>query len=87
MTTHLVYDGTFDGFLSCIFEVYDRKLSAFSIVRRKHLQPSLSMEQVHVPTDSAKSQRVWTGLKKHLSNTKCNELYKSFLSELPEIEQ
>ncbi|HEY0740955.1 MAG TPA: TIGR03915 family putative DNA repair protein, partial [Chryseosolibacter sp.] len=39
------------------------------------------------PTDSAKSQRVWTGLKKHLSNTKCNELYKSFLSELPEIEQ
>ena len=33
MTTRftLNYDGTFDGFLTCVFEVYEKKIKIFSI--------------------------------------------------------
>ncbi len=87
MTVLLRYDGTFDGFLSCIFEVYDRKLANFSIVRMQHYHPSLLCEAIDIGTDPTKAARVWSGLHKHLSRTKCHEIYKSFLSELPQIEQ
>ena len=38
METTLVYDGTFDGFLTCVFMAYDMKLKAVSIVKEKHFQ-------------------------------------------------
>lgn len=87
MIMQLIYDGTFDGFLTGVFDAYDRKLKDFSIVRERYYQPAISTEPLHVITDAAKSQRVWSGLKKKLSRGKCSEMYKSFLSELPQIEQ
>jgi probable DNA metabolism protein len=87
MTLHLVYDGTFGGFLTAIFECYERKLTAFKIVSAHRYQPDLLNQALDVVTDQSKSKRVWSGLKKHLSTEKRNEVYKTFLSELPQIEQ
>jgi probable DNA metabolism protein len=86
MTTYLIYDGSFDGFLCGIFERYERKIDTFSIVRPIYHQPELTSSSIQIQTDLAKSRRVWAGLKCRLSATKRNEFYKSFLSELPEIE-
>ena len=87
MTTYLVYDGTFDGFLTCLFERYDRKLSHVEITRSHRYQPTLDSACLEITTDSTKSCRVWTGLKKRLSVRKRNEFYKTFLSEMPEMER
>lgn len=86
MTTYLLYDGSFDGFLTGIFECYERKPGNFTIVRPRLYQPQLGTSCLQIQTDSTKSKRVWTGLKKHLSAMKRNEFYKTFLSELPEME-
>ncbi len=87
MTTHLLYDGSFDGFLTSIFECYDRKLIDFAIVRRDRYQPGITTSSLNIETDILKSQRVWSGLKRKLSVSKRNEFYKAFLSELPEVER
>jgi len=82
----LVYDGTFHGFLTSIFEAYERKLCDFSIVRRSNFQPVLLGEDLTILTDRAKATRVWMGLKKKLSAHAHNDIYKAFLSELSNIE-
>lgn len=87
MTTDLLYDGSFDGFLTSVFECYHRKLQDFSIVRRDRYQPDLTSKSLDIITDVLKSKRVWAGLKKKLSVNKRNEFYKAFLSELPDIER
>lgn len=87
MTTHLLYDGSFDGFLTAIFERYERRLSDFVVTTSHRYQPNLGSDYLNIQTDDTKSQRVWNGLKKQLSVAKRNEFYKVFLSELPEMER
>lgn len=87
MITHLLYDGTFQGLLTCIFEMYERKLPDAEIIQATRYQPMLSGLSLIVDTDTAKSKRVWNGLSRKLSVSKRDEVYKTFLSELPEMER
>lgn len=83
---NLVYDGTFDGFLTLVFELYDLKISQFDIVDKKNLQQNVFALTRTIITDEQKSQRVWAGLSKKLSSTALGNIYKCYLSELPKIE-
>lgn len=82
----LVYDGTFDGFLTCVFQVYDLKLKQVNIQRKSHAQESLFGSSDEVLTDHTKSDRVWKGIKKKTSATGSSRLYYAFLSEQHQIE-
>ena len=82
----LVYDGTFDGFLTCVFQVYDLKLKQVSIQRKSLAQESLFGSMEEVLTDQEKSDRVWRGIKKKTSATGSSRLYYAFLSEQEQIE-
>ena len=82
----LVYDGTFDGFLTCVFEVYDLKLKQVNIQRKTHAQESLFGNSEEVITDAEKADRVWKGIKKKTSTTGSSRLYYAFLSEQHHIE-
>ena len=84
--TRLIYDGTFHGFMTSIFEVYERKLTHVNIVRHHLFQPSLLDEDIVVVTNRDKSRRVWTALRKKLSKHSRDNIYKAFLSELSDIE-
>lgn len=86
MMTYLIYDGSFAGFLTSTFERYERKLESFAIVRAIFYQPELTSLSMEIQTDGLKSNRVWDGLKQRLSSSKRNEFYKTFLSELPQME-
>lgn len=82
----LIYDGSFEGFLTCVFELYERKSDSGRIVRDRLYQPMLEEESLNIATDSAKSKRVWSGLKKRVSAQALDQIYKTFLSEQPELE-
>ena len=84
--TALIYDGSFDGFLSCVFQVYDLKLKQVNIQPESAVQPSLFGVSDEVLTDPVKADRVWTGVKKKTSATGRTRLYYAFLSEQPQIE-
>lgn len=82
----ILYDGTFDGFLSAVFDVYYYKFEAPCIVKETGFNGNI-FEKVHaVHTDQKHSTRVWTGLAKKLSPDAVQQVYKTFLSGLPKIE-
>ena len=84
--TTLIYDGAFDGFLTCVFEVFNLKLPQVKIIRKSCFQESLFSSNLEITSDSQKADRVWTALKKKLSEKGKSRLYYAFLSEIPQIE-
>ncbi len=84
--TTLLYDGTFDGFLTCVFDVFNLKLYQVTIIRKSRFQQSLFGVTLEITSDSQKANRVWQGLKKKLSNKGNSRLYYAFLSENPGVE-
>jgi len=80
------YDGTFEGLLTSIFEIYDRKAVPDKICRIGSEQPGLFAQTITVVTDESKAERVWQGLGKKISKEARKNLYKAFLAEHPQVE-
>jgi len=82
----LIYDGTFDGFLSAVFYVFEHRLKTVTIQNEFVLQNGLFSDNEKVITEVQKANRVWKGLKSKLSSTGNYQLYYAFLSENHGIE-
>ena len=82
----VVYDGSFEGFLCAVFDVYEYKLTDVEIVPAHKHQPSMFAEPHFVNHDQVHSDRVWKGLEKKLSLQAQKQVYRTFLSELDGIE-
>jgi len=82
----LVYDGSFEGFLSAVFKVYEEKLAQVDIQREGAVQSSFFGDVETIITNKTHADRVWNGLKKKLTTYGRNQLYYSFLSELDSVE-
>lgn len=82
----LLYDGTFDGFLSAVFDVYYYKFDKPQLVHENAFNGNI-FEKVHrVSANARHSRRVWMGLAKRISPEARQQVYKAFLSQLPGIE-
>ena len=81
MTT-LIYDGTFEGLLTAVFEIYERKLKQTKLFQGEYRNIALFEDVVNVITDDNKYQRVLSGLKKRLSPAGVQLLYVAYLSEI-----
>lgn len=79
--TTLVYDGSFDGFLSSIFEIYEQRITNPIIIKKSEFQNQLFGEQLNIISNSNHAKRVWDGIKKLLKPNGSKLLYYSFLSE------
>ena len=83
----LRYDGTFEGFLTAVFYVYEQRMDLVDIQKETQNSVPLFEELETVVTDVTKSERVWNGLFKIGSKRLQNCLLKVFLSELPQAER
>ena len=84
--TIVLYDATFAGMLTAIFEVYEYKLHQSSICRDTATTGSLFGTTHNVITNIAKSHRVYKKLQDKLSPNALKQLYDCYLSELKDIE-
>ncbi|MFD0860941.1 TIGR03915 family putative DNA repair protein [Sungkyunkwania multivorans] len=84
--TNLNYDGTFDGFLSAVFDIYEQRLGAVSIQPKLRSTETFFDETIEVMTEERKAIRVWRGISKKCSSRGRSNCYRAFLSELPGIE-
>ena len=84
--TIFVYDHTFDGLLTCLFEVYNRKTFPDLLLKEGELLPLFVDEVINVGTSEERHQRVWQGLRKRLSAGALSNLTYGWLSELPGID-
>jgi probable DNA metabolism protein len=85
MTT-LIYDGSWQGFLTAVFMVYEYNYQEPYITRRDFHQSAMFGAEVDVWADEAKASRVWVGLQKKVSKSALNDIWNCYLSGLPEIE-
>ncbi|WP_417941150.1 TIGR03915 family putative DNA repair protein [Flavobacterium sp. RS13.1] len=85
--TEVIYDGTYEGWLTAVFEAYEYKLTD-TVFAKNETSGTLLFATSHlVVTDISKAKRVLDGLKLRLSAKGLSEIYKAFLSELPQIEE
>ncbi|QLE00622.1 TIGR03915 family putative DNA repair protein [Galbibacter sp. BG1] len=82
MKTILIYDGSFSGFLSAVYTVFEDNLQEVSIVKPKHYNPDMFSQGIEVPSSDKHAKRVWKSLEVKIGKHWANELYKAFLSEI-----
>lgn len=85
MTT-IVYDGTYNGWLTAVFEVYEYKLGHVYFAKGPHINASAFAPPHHVQTNDVKAARVLKGLEQKVSEETLKCIYKTFLSEIKHVE-
>jgi probable DNA metabolism protein len=85
MTT-LIYDGTFEGLLTAVFEIYDRKLTHTKLQKGEWYSSALFENVVKVSTEQTKARRVLKGLKERMSEAGVQRIYMAYLSEMDNCE-
>ena len=81
----LVYDGSFNGFLTSVFVAFDEKINVVNIQRKKEVQKGLFTDTQTILTQIPKAKRVWDGISRR-SNHVMKNIYFAFLSETAGIE-
>ena len=81
-----LYDGTFDGFLTVIFDIYSSKQAPLQIISERLWQPGFFETAVHINTDNIKSERVWNGIAARSNKKVTRMFFLAFVSELAGIE-
>ncbi len=76
-----VFDGSFEGLLTAVFEFYDRKPQNVRIVSLTNYQPALIDDCIEIISDENKANRVWNGLRKKLSADWLRRFHNAYLSE------
>jgi probable DNA metabolism protein len=77
-----IYDGTFEGFLSVVFSVFEAKCQPGKISVSGTEGSDLFCVKEEVMIDSIRAQRVWNGLIKKTSQRNAQLVYAAFLSQL-----
>ncbi|WP_106914665.1 TIGR03915 family putative DNA repair protein [Chryseobacterium aurantiacum] len=87
MTT-LLYDGSFDGLFTAIFEVFEYRYQDVEMVSRERFHQENIFAEIHeVITQNNKSERVLNKLEQNLGKQGIYNLLKVFLSEDSELEK
>ncbi len=82
-----VYDGSFEGFLSCVAESYERRILPERI-ERSSSAAGLFEQPETIETDTEKSGRLFDAMKARLGKNICERIYHAFLCDSlsPEVE-
>jgi len=79
-----VYDGSFEGLLTAIYEAYYRKVVPELVLSRNNLQFNMLYELVEIETDLDKADRVYRSVCDRISHDSLQHVYYVFLSEAPD---
>ena len=86
MIQTVLYDGSYQGFLCAVFDVFDYKFSQVDICTKDRFKGNI-FEKVHqVHHNKEHSERVLKGLKQKVSGETLLDFYRTFLSEKEGIE-
>ena len=83
--TTLIYDGSFNGFLTAVFIAFEERLEVVDIQKNSKVQNGLFSETETIFTHLEKAKRVWNGVRKKSYNA-ITTIYFAFLSETEGIE-
>jgi probable DNA metabolism protein len=81
-----VYDKTFEGLLTLVFDSYEIKCKPDKIIDKQQKHSFLFSNIHEVITDEERAERVWKGLQQKLEKHTCQMLYHVYLTEEAEVE-
>ena len=81
-----IYDGSFIGLLTSIFEGYNQRRFPDLIQAADKQSQQLFADVVKITSDSTRANRVWKGIQQKLSSRNKQLLYYAYLSEAGDIE-
>ena len=84
-TKTLIYDGSFNGFLTAVFVGFEEKRKTLNINKRTSYNNNLFTKTKIIFTDMNKAERVWKTIQ-NKNSTALKNIYFSFLSEKKNIE-
>lgn len=82
-----LYDGTFDGFLTCVFEACSRREMPLLIEDENFVQMQLFCNYETIITNLNKSDRIYRSIKAKISPKALSNVYYTFLSDLKNKER
>jgi len=82
--TVYVYDGSFEGLLTAVYEAFYRREKPDKIIQRNNLQMDLTAQYIYIDTDKEKSERVYNSIREKISVRALQNVYYVFLSEVEE---
>lgn len=82
----VLYDGSFEGWLSAVFEIYEYRFDDPEIRNQQKYQQDFFASMHLTDTSEHKAGRVWNGLKQRLSVAALQKLVNAWFSETPGIE-
>lgn len=80
---YYVYDSTFDGLLTCIYEAYYRHESPDDIVPMERVDDNFLIQNVYIPTDKEKATKVYKSIEEKITLESLRRVFYAYLSELP----
>lgn len=81
MTT-LIYDGTFEGLLTAVFEIYEQRLIHIRMQKGEWRNTALFENVIKVITENTRATRVLKGLKQKISAQGMQRLYAAHMAEI-----
>lgn len=76
-----IYDGSFDGLLTAIYEAYYRRQIPEEILSEDSLQQNFLVKKIHIETDEEKAKKVYTSIETKISEQALKNCFYVFLSE------
>lgn len=76
-----IYDGSFEGLLTSIYEAYYNRQNPEYIVTSQELIPSLLLEYVQIATDVKKSNKVYSAIRDKISEETLENIFYIYISE------
>jgi len=78
---YYLFDGTYLGFLSCVFESFERREDTIIPITHEDHQIDMFKDRRTVVTDNRKALRVQNGLQERIGKAEAMDFYRAFLSE------
>lgn len=82
-----IYDGSFDGLLTLIYDAYYNKEIPDKITYQKEMQEDFLAKYVNVALDEIKVRKVYKAIKEKISHHALSNIYYVYLSEQPGCEK
>ena len=79
-----IYDASFDGLLTCIYEAFYSDVKPSEIIRQEDFIPSFLGENKEIKTDREKAEKVYRAIEEKISASCLKRVFYAYLSELPQ---
>lgn len=81
-----LYDGSFEGLLTAIYDAFYSKSKPEEIIRRSFYEPNLISEPIYIKTSTEKYEKVYNAIQNKISYEALSNIFHAYLSDLPRID-